>query len=158
PFPHQAEMLEELASERREHGRTRNLLVAATGTGKTVVAALDYARLARESLESTRVRKMMPKPLRLLFVAHRKEILDQALDTYRSVLKRGDFGSLLLGGSPAGDRDHVFASIQSLSRDDQLQQWKPDHFDVVVLTSFITRQLPHIEKFSIGSNRRSCSA
>lgn len=136
PFPHQAEMLEELASERREHGRTRNLLVAATGTGKTVVAALDYARLARESLESRRVRKMMPKPLRLLFVAHRKEILDQALDTYRSVLKRGDFGSLLLGGSPAGDRDHVFASIQSLSRDDQLQQWKPDHFDVVVIDEF----------------------
>lgn len=136
PYPHQSEMLEDLASERSEHGRSRNLLVAATGTGKTVVAALDYERLSRESREIAQVQGVKPTPLRVLFVAHRKEILDQALDTYRSVLKRGDFGSLLLGGTPASDRDHVFASIQSLSRDAQLQQWKPDHFDVVVIDEF----------------------
>lgn len=136
PFPHQSEMLEELDSERTEHGRSQNLLVAATGTGKTVVAALDYDRLLKRSLDEARAQRMTPVPLRLLFVAHRKEILEQALETYRSVLKRGDFGSLLLGGVPAGDRDHVFASIQMLSRDEQLHQWATDHFDVVVIDEF----------------------
>lgn len=136
PFPHQAEMLEELAAERSESQRSKNLLVAATGTGKTVVAALDYARLLHEWRKVCREKGRPPTPLRLLFVAHRREILEQALDTYRSVLKQGDFGSILIGGADGTDRDHVFASVQMMSRDDQLSRWDADHFDVVVIDEF----------------------
>ena len=49
PYPYQQEMLDQLEVERIVHGRHRNLLVAATGTGKTVVAALDYRRLAADA-------------------------------------------------------------------------------------------------------------
>ena len=61
PWPHQREMLEKLAVERDRHHRYQNLVVAATGTGKTIVAALDYKRLRDKHGD-----------LRLLFVAHRK--------------------------------------------------------------------------------------
>ena len=63
PFPHQHEILEQLEVERALHDRHRNLVVAATGTGKTFVAAFDFKRL----------RRTIPNA-RLLYVAHRKEI------------------------------------------------------------------------------------
>ena len=69
-YPYQAEMLESLAVERTVHDRHRNLVVAATGTGKTVIAALDYRSLCEPDSRS--------RPS-LLFVAHRQEILDQSL-------------------------------------------------------------------------------
>nr|WP_269813639.1 DEAD/DEAH box helicase [Ornithinimicrobium sediminis] len=105
PYPHQAEMLEQLDVERRVHDRHRNLLVAATGTGKTVVAALDYRRLAAEAGE---------RPT-LLFVAHRKEILEQSLRTYREVLGDAGFGELYVAGVRPERWQHVFASVQSLT-------------------------------------------
>jgi superfamily II DNA or RNA helicase len=86
------------------HGRHRNLVVAATGTGKTVVAALDYDRL----------RKTLPRD-RLLFVAHRREILEQPRRTYREVLGDGTFGEELVGGNHPELWRHVFASVQSLA-------------------------------------------
>jgi superfamily II DNA or RNA helicase len=48
PYPHQQRMLEALTIERDRHDRHRNLVVAATGTGKTVVAALDYRQLVEQ--------------------------------------------------------------------------------------------------------------
>src|SRR5690625_2356788 len=84
PYPHQSEMLDDLQSEREVHGRHRNLVVAATGTGKTVVAALDYKRLCPSPGDQPS----------LLFIAHRKEILEQAVRTYRDVLKDGSFGEI----------------------------------------------------------------
>ena len=77
PWPHQTEILEKLSAERERHQRFKNLVVAATGTGKTIVAALDFKRL----------RAQMGDP-RLLFVAHRKEILNQSLSAFRQVLTR----------------------------------------------------------------------
>jgi superfamily II DNA or RNA helicase/HKD family nuclease len=104
PFPYQQEMLDALEVERVVHDRHRNLVVAATGTGKTVVAALDYRRLCEGKERPT-----------LLFVAHRREILEQSLRTYREVLGDGDFGELYVGGARPERWQHVFASVQSLT-------------------------------------------
>ncbi|MEV0440037.1 DUF3427 domain-containing protein [Streptomyces spectabilis] len=126
PFPHQRDMLERLRVEREIRGRDRNLLVAATGTGKTVMAALDYRNLRNQS---------GGKYPRLLFVAHRKEILSQSLRTYREVLDDASFGELLHGGEIPLDWQHVFASVQSLN-EQRLDQLAPDHFDVIVVDEF----------------------
>ncbi|MGW4924562.1 DUF3427 domain-containing protein [Streptomyces parvulus] len=126
PFPHQRDMLERLSVERDMRDRHRNLLVAATGTGKTVMAALDYRRLCRESTDG--------RPT-LLFVAHRKEILKQSLRTYREVLDDASFGELLHAGADPREWKHVFASVQSLNIQ-RLEQLASDHFDVIVIDEF----------------------
>jgi len=126
PFPHQEQILEALESEREVHGRHSNLVVAATGTGKTVVAALDYRRLASAVAGG--------RPT-LLFVAHRKEILQQSLRTYREVLADGAFGELYVGGERPEQWRHVFASIQSLSAYGP-EHIPADHFDIVVIDEF----------------------
>jgi superfamily II DNA or RNA helicase/HKD family nuclease len=126
PKPFQAEMLEELDAERVLHDRHRNLIVAATGTGKTVIAALDYRRLVRE---------VHGRDLTLLYVAHRKEILTQARRMYQEVLTESTFGELLVGGDQPAKWRHVFASIQSLSAE-RLSTIEPNHFDVVVIDEF----------------------
>ncbi len=106
--PYQRRMLEALEVEREVHDRHRNLLVAATGTGKTVVAALDYRRLAE--------RRAAGEPLpTLLFVAHRREILQQSLRTFREVLGDATFGELWVGNNRPDRFTHVFASVQSLT-------------------------------------------
>lgn len=125
PWPHQQRMLEALDVEREVHGRHRNLLVAATGTGKTVVAALDYRRLAAQA----------GRRPRLLFVAHRKEILEQSLRTYREVLADGGFGELLVGAYRPKGWQHVFASVQSLNAE-ALSEMSRDGFEVVVIDEF----------------------
>lgn len=127
PLPHQRDMLERLAVERQLNSRNKNLLVAATGTGKTVMAAFDYLDLCGKETSD--------RP-RLLFIAHRKEILKQALDTYRSVLKDEDFGELHVGGHRASTWNHVFASIQSFTSKEFLSSFPPDYFDIVVIDEF----------------------
>lgn len=126
PKAYQAEMLEQLDAERTIHDRHRNLIVAATGTGKTVIAALDYRRLARD---------VHGRDLSLLFVAHRKEILLQSQRMYREVLTDATFGELLVDGQEPTRWRHVFASIQSLSQS-RLSAIEPGHFDVVVIDEF----------------------
>jgi superfamily II DNA or RNA helicase len=123
PHPFQARLLEQIAVARR-HGHTRNLLVAATGTGKTVMAALDYRDMAR-SLDRAR----------LLFVAHREEILEQSIRTFRLTLGDPTFGEKWVGGSRAQQFTHVFASIQSLNAAG-VDNLDPEHFDVVIVDEF----------------------
>ncbi|MFP5020777.1 DUF3427 domain-containing protein [Pseudonocardia phyllosphaerae] len=122
PYPHQEQILEALETERTVHDRHRNLVLAATGTGKTVVAALDYRRL-KDSCP------------RLLFVAHRREILEQSRRTYRHVLADGAFGEIYVGGERPQRWNHVFASIQSLAAYG-VDKIPADHFDVVVIDEF----------------------
>lgn len=124
PYPYQQAMLDQLDVERNVHGRWRNLVVAATGTGKTVVAALDYRRLVAESGD-----------LSLLFVAHRREILEQSRATFAAVMTDGTFGEVWVGGHRPTEWRHVFASIQSLNADG-LASIRPDQFDVVIVDEF----------------------
>jgi superfamily II DNA or RNA helicase len=124
PYPHQRRMLDALAIERDRHDRHRNLIVAATGTGKTVVAALDY----RELIAKT------GSDLSLLFVAHREEILRQSLGTYRAVLRDGSFGEIH-GGGRIAEGHHVFAMVQSL-HETHLERIAPGSFDVLVVDEF----------------------
>lgn len=121
--PFQERLLEKISLS-RGRGHHRNLLVAATGTGKTVMAAVDYARLRDE----------LPRA-RLLFVAHRKEILDQSLATFRHAIRDASFGEKWVDGSRPQRFDHVFASIQSLTAAN-LEHLEPDHFDVVIVDEF----------------------
>jgi superfamily II DNA or RNA helicase/HKD family nuclease len=121
--PFQEALLERIELQ-RTRGRHRNLLVAATGTGKTVMAAVDYTRLAER----------LPRA-RLLFVAHREEILTQALATFRHALRDAAFGELWVGGRRPERFDHVFASVQSLAAVGP-GAFAPDHFDVVVVDEF----------------------
>ncbi|MFJ8074725.1 DUF3427 domain-containing protein [Streptomyces sp. NPDC096176] len=125
PYPHQRDMLERLEVERTVHDRHRNLLVAATGTGKTVMAALDYKRLV----------KQQGRDLRLLFVAHRQEILQQSLRTYQDVLVDANFGQQCHSGVVPEEWNHVFASVQSLNAQ-SLERFARDHFDVIVIDEF----------------------
>jgi superfamily II DNA or RNA helicase/HKD family nuclease len=139
PYSFQERLLE-LIELSRSRGHHRNLLVAATGTGKTVIAALDYANLRHGNPRS-----------RLLFVAHREEILDQSLATFRYALRDPTFGEKWVGGSRPTRFDQVFASIQSLSATD-LEALAPQHFDVVIVDEFhhaaassYQRVLDHLE-------------
>ena len=130
PWPYQQEILEALEVERERHGRTRNLVVAATGTGKTVVAALDYERLRRHHGE-----------LSLLFVAHRREILEQSRRTFAEAVRDGAFGEMLVAGERPRRGAHVFASIQSL-HGSRLAQLAPDAFDMVIVDEFHHAEAP----------------
>jgi len=122
PKTYQQDMLEQLVAE-RAHGRWRNLVVAATGTGKTVVAAFDYRLTCR--LEGGRPR--------LLFVAHREEILNQALRTYREVLRDPEFGELLTGSHNPTRFDHLFATIDSLHARELVSQLGGNYWHTVVI-------------------------
>lgn len=140
PRDFQERFLEDLMIERERHDRHRNLVVAATGTGKTVVAAFDYQRLCRRSGED----------LSLLFVAHREQILEQSLATFRAVLRDQNFGEIHGGGKRASGR-HVFAMIGSLGAK-QLAEIDSREFDVVIIDEFhhakaptYARLLDHVE-------------
>jgi superfamily II DNA or RNA helicase/HKD family nuclease len=122
PKPYQQEMLEKLQQERIE-GRTRNLAVAATGTGKTVVAAFDY----RNTCETVGGR---PK---LLFIAHREEILRQALRTYREVLRDPEFGEVVAQGHEPVRYDHVFATIDSVASRSLVDRFGSAYWHTVVI-------------------------
>jgi len=125
-YPYQLEMLETLDAERTVHDRHRNLVVAATGTGKTVVAALDYRNFCDRAVG---------KQPSLLFVAHRKEILEQSLRTYREVLADPNFGELYVGGARPERWRHIFASVQSLTSYG-VENIPSDAYEIVVIDEF----------------------
>jgi len=123
PYPFQRQILERLQVERRK-GHPHNLIAAATGTGKTIMAALDYRHLRTELSRS-----------RLLFVAHRTEILQQSQTTFRHVLRDGAFGELWVGGDRPSRWENVFASIQSINAG-EVTSLDPEQFDVVIVDEF----------------------
>ena len=124
PYPYQQAILDQLRAEREVRGYYRNLVVAATGTGKTVIAALDYRGW----------RKAHPQARnRLLFIAHREEILKQSLATYQGVLKDANFGELWVGSHQAENLDYLFISVQTLNSQALWKRLPADYYDYIVI-------------------------
>jgi len=103
----------------RESGKDRALVISATGTGKTILSALD-------------IRSVNPE--RLLFIAHREQILDRAIEEFQRVLgtPARDFGKLA-GSTRQQDRRYVFATVQTLSQQPMLESIDPAAFDYVLI-------------------------
>jgi superfamily II DNA or RNA helicase/diadenosine tetraphosphate (Ap4A) HIT family hydrolase len=121
PEPHsiQREALAQLAAT-RQLGNRAGLVVLATGLGKTWLSAFD---------------SHSPDFGRILFVAHREEILTQAIDTYRRIRPSATIGRYA-GGEHAIGVDILFASIQTLSRQRHLDRFARDEFDYIVVDEF----------------------
>ena len=121
--PFQERILDALEAERLVHGQWRNLVVAATGTGKTVVAAFDFKRFFEQR----------QRQARLLFVAHRREILEQAVGTFRAVLRIPDFGELLVGPHSASRLNHLFCSVDMIQSRRVWEQVGAAFYDFIVV-------------------------
>jgi HKD family nuclease/diadenosine tetraphosphate (Ap4A) HIT family hydrolase len=121
PQPHRIQelALEALEATRRA-GNTAGLVVLATGLGKTWLSAFDSAR---------------PEFRRILFVAHREEILRQALGTFRRIRPDAHLG-YYSGQEKNPDADVLFASVQTLGRRVHLQRFVPDEFDYAIVDEF----------------------
>ena len=137
PYSYQQEILDKLEAERTVHGYTRNLVVAATGTGKTVISALDYKRFRKQNPD---------KPCRLLFVAHREEILKQSLYTFRAVLKDANFGELFVGNYKPESIDNLFLSIQTFNSQSFIEKTAPDFYDYIIVDEFHHAAAPTYQK------------
>lgn len=112
--------MQELALESlqdlRNKGQNKGLVIAATGTGKTFLAAFDVLQV---------------NPKRLLFVVHREKILKDAMKTFKSI-HHASMG-LYTGREKSIDSDYVFASIQTLSREKNLFKLAEDAFDYIII-------------------------
>ena len=137
PYSYQQEILDKLEAERKVRGYNRNLVVAATGTGKTVISALDYKRF----------RKQNPvRPCRLLFVAHREEILKQSLYTFRAVLKDANFGEMFVGSYKPDSIENLFISIQTFNSQDFTTKTTPEYYDYIIVDEFHHAAAPAYQK------------
>lgn len=122
PYPYQQEILDKLEAERTIRNNYKNLIVAATGTGKTIISALDYKRQCS--------RNSKPK---LLFVAHRKEILEQSIKTFRMVLRDANFGDLFVGDTSPQSFEHLFVSVQTFNAKSLEKHLTPDFYDYIII-------------------------
>ena len=109
----------------REKGETKGLVVAATGTGKTYLAALDIKNYF----------SMNNKEPRVLFVAHREELLENGMIVLENILKinKNNFG-ICFGGIKDINKKIIFASIQTLRT--EYKNFKQDYFDYIVVDEF----------------------
>lgn len=135
PYHYQKEILEQLSSERITFGRMKNLVVAATGVGKTVISAFDFKRF----LQANRHAK-------LLFIAHREEILKQSLGTFRAILKDPNFGDLFVGRSRPTAIDHLLMSIQSWNSQRMDIHTTEDFYDFIIIDEFHHAEAPSYQK------------
>lgn len=124
PYKFQSEILEDLQAEREIHHSYRNLVVAATGTGKTVVSAFDYKRFVLAHPNQAN---------RFLYIVHREDILKKSLNTYRAILRDPNFGALCTGNETPSSYDHVFMTIQTFESRHFDQLVEPQFFDYIVV-------------------------
>jgi superfamily II DNA or RNA helicase len=127
PYPYQQEILDKLRTEREVRGYYKNLVVAATGTGKTVVSGFDFRSFCKSN---------PGKPNRLLFVAHREEILKQSLVCFQGIMKDANFGDLFVGGNKPESLDHLFVSVQTFNSQELDKKTSPDFYDYIIIDEF----------------------
>lgn len=127
PYSYQTEILDKLKAEREIHNKYKNLIVAATGTGKTVISAFDYKRFCSENPKGRN---------RLLFIAHRKEILLQSRECFRGILKNNNFGELWVGEYVPEKIDYLFMSIQTLNSKEFIEKTSFDYYDYIIVDEF----------------------
>ncbi len=137
PYSYQQEILDKLEAERVIRGHYRNLVVAATGTGKTVISVFDYKRFRKQNSD---------RPCRLLFVAHREEILKQSLYTFRGVLKDANFGEMFVGNYKPENIDNLFISIQTFNSQDFTSKTSPEFYDYIIVDEFHHAAAPTYQK------------
>lgn len=141
PFPYQEEILEELKAQREIHDRYKNLLVAATGTGKTVISAFDYKSFKNSNHSA-----------KLLFIAHRKEILLQARATFQGVLRDNNFGELWVDGIIPASNEYIFASVQTLRNNIDSLNLTNEYYDYIIVDEVhhiaANSYRPILEKFN----------
>ena len=137
PYPYQQEILDKLHAEREVRGRYRNLVVAATGTGKTVISAFDYRRFSKANAGQRN---------RLLFVAHREEILTRSRETFQGVLKDPNFGDLFVGGHKPENLDHLFMSVQTMNSQALYDSLPADYYDYIIVDEFHHAAAPTYQK------------
>lgn len=137
PYPYQQEILDKLHAEREVRGLNRNLVVAATGTGKTVISAFDYCRFCKANPGGIN---------RLLFVAHREEILKQSRDTFQGVLKDPNFGELFVGNYKSANLDHLFISIQTINSQALYDILPENYYDYIIVDEFHHAAAPTYQK------------
>lgn len=125
PYPYQQEILDALEAEREVNGHYKNLVVASTGVGKTVIAAFDFRRYYEKNPNA-----------RLLFIAHRKEILEQSIQKFREVLNDFNFGDLYVDGRKPTQKKHLFMSIQSFVASDFEEHTAKDFYDFIIVDEF----------------------
>ena len=128
PYSYQQEILDEIEAERELRSNYKNLIVAATGTGKTVIAAFDYKRFCKQN---------PGKANKLLFIAHREEILSQSISCFRGILEDANFGDLFVGSHrPTSQVSHLFMSIQTFNSQDWTTKTSPDFYDYIIIDEF----------------------
>lgn len=137
PYPYQQEILDKLDAERKVRGYYKNLVIAATGTGKTVISAFDYKHFCKEN---------PGKPNRLLFVAHREEILKQSVACFRGVMKDTNLGDLFVGSYKPENMDRLFISVQTFNSQELYTKTTPDFYDFIIVDEFHHAAAPTYQK------------
>ena len=136
PNSMQKRVLEKL-EETRENGNKKGLVISATGTGKTYLAAMDIKQFFE--IYSNTENKLLEKPkisnIKFLFIAHREELLENAMNVFSRILTidKNEFGKIY-GGLKETNKSMIFASIQSLRN--CYNEFKPNFFDYVIVDEF----------------------
>ena len=103
----------------REQGKDRALVISATGTGKTFLSAFDVKQY---------------NPERMLFIVHREQILKKSLIDFQKVLGfNPSEGHIYHSGDDLTGKKYIFATIQTLSREDNLKAFSKDFFDYILI-------------------------
>lgn len=123
PYDYQEEILEKLQAERHIYHRNKNLIVAATGVGKTVVAAFDFKNFREENPNC-----------KMLFIAHREEILDKSMQTFRYICHDMNFGELYNGKNKPDNIDNLFVSVDGANK--LIDRVSPDYYDYIIVDEF----------------------